>query len=232
MKLKSFINIIISSALIIFISVSTNAAPKGIKIVGEQHFVLPAAANLVTNKTIKLNKIILSPEFKHKIKSKLSNVSNKYNLMPKYSVNSNNYTLQFNVDLGMENVPVLDQGYYGTCTTFATTAAFDAIKQSGDYISQQCLLELGNYEEALSESYISSGWEGAIYDDVLNRISQHGIVDKETCPHKYGHPNYKMTPNKYKEYSFDNQWANDLHWNELYTEDTDGDVDTPSLEAG
>lgn len=30
------------------------------------------------------------------------------------------------VDIGMANVPVLDQGAYGTCVTFAATAALDA----------------------------------------------------------------------------------------------------------
>lgn len=42
------------------------------------------------------------------------------------------------VELGMNSVPVLDQGSYGTCVTFATTAAMDAVLGLGDYISQQC----------------------------------------------------------------------------------------------
>lgn len=225
MKIMKKLRFLVSIILIISFSISINAASHDIKIIGEEHVTLPISS-FEKNQTIKLNKVILSPQFKNIIKTKLSNLSKKDSvdsLLPKYSA-----TLQFNVDLGMENVPVLDQGYYGTCTTFATTAALDAIKQAGDYISQQCLLELGNYESALSEDWITSGWEGAIFEDVFNRINQHGIVDKKTCPHKYAHPTYKMNPNKYKDYSYNSQWAKDLHWNELFSEN--GESDTPSIE--
>ena len=43
------------------------------------------------------------------------------------------------VQLDMGNVPVLDQGGYGSCVTFANTAALDAALNQGDYISQVCL---------------------------------------------------------------------------------------------
>lgn len=58
------------------------------------------------------------------------------------------------VDLGMANVPVLDQGAYGTCVTFAATAALDARLQKGDYIDQQCSLALN---KTLGHNY----WNGA-----------------------------------------------------------------------
>ncbi|MCX7090113.1 MAG: C1 family peptidase [Legionellales bacterium] len=78
------------------------------------------------------------------------------------------------VQLGMANVPVLDQGRHGTCTTFATTAAIDAVLGRGDYVSQLCLLQLGNYLEAQGEG--KSGWKGASYSEALSRIEKYGIV--------------------------------------------------------
>ena len=63
---------------------------------------------------------------------------------------------KFQVDLGMANVPVLDQGAYGTCVTFSSTAALDAILAQGDFVSQQCSLEL---DYGLNNDY----WDGAYY---------------------------------------------------------------------
>ncbi|USQ13173.1 C1 family peptidase [Legionella lytica] len=78
--------------------------------------------------------------------------------------------------LGMNGVPVLDQGYFGTCVTFANTAAIDAILGKGDYISQLCLLQLGNYKY----SYTASGWAGSLNRSILSRLEDHGFVSKET----------------------------------------------------
>ncbi|MFJ1268110.1 C1 family peptidase [Legionella lytica] len=78
--------------------------------------------------------------------------------------------------LGMNGVPVLDQGYFGTCVTFANTAAIDAILGKGDYISQLCLLQLGNYKY----SYTASGWSGSLNRSILSRLEDHGFVSKET----------------------------------------------------
>ncbi|CAM4487634.1 MAG: hypothetical protein LEGION0403_FIIPPAGN_00387 [Legionella sp.] len=78
--------------------------------------------------------------------------------------------------LGMNGVPVLDQGYFGTCVTFANTAAIDAILGKGDYISQLCLLQLGNYKYY----YPGSGWAGSLNRSILSRLEDHGFVSKET----------------------------------------------------
>lgn len=78
--------------------------------------------------------------------------------------------------LGMNGVPVLDQGYFGTCVTFANTAAIDAILGKGDYISQLCLLQLGNYKY----SYALSGWNGSLNRSILSRLEDHGFISKET----------------------------------------------------
>lgn len=78
------------------------------------------------------------------------------------------------VELGMNNVPVLDQGMHGTCVTFATTAALDAVLNKGDYVSQLCSLEMGNYLE--TRSYYPSGWNGSWGPLVLERFDEFGIV--------------------------------------------------------
>ncbi len=81
------------------------------------------------------------------------------------------------VDLGMNNVPVLNQGPYGTCNTFATTAAIDAALGKGDYISQLCLLQLSSY---LSDySYWGNAWNGAWSHVTLSLIRQFGVVSKQ-----------------------------------------------------
>src|SRR3989338_2283243 len=64
---------------------------------------------------------------------------------PKNSINSASFSseLPSKVKVGMQLTHVLDQGYHGSCVTFAVTAALDAALGAGDYISQLCNLELG-----------------------------------------------------------------------------------------
>lgn len=80
------------------------------------------------------------------------------------------------IDLGMNNVPVLDQGKHGSCVTFATTAAIDAVLNKGDYISQLCQLSLGSYLE--KNAYVPSGWDGSLGYLVLNQMMAFGIAPK------------------------------------------------------
>lgn len=80
------------------------------------------------------------------------------------------------VQLGMNNVPVLDQGGHGTCVTFANTAAIDAALGQGDYVSQLCQLVLGQYLSNMA--YSVSGWDGSLGPVVLNQMSLFGIVSK------------------------------------------------------
>ncbi len=81
------------------------------------------------------------------------------------------------IALGMNHVPVLDQGSFGSCVTFATTGALNAALNQGDYISQLCQLQLGNYLE--QQGYNPSGWEGTIARNVLSQIDNFGIINKE-----------------------------------------------------
>ena len=79
------------------------------------------------------------------------------------------------IQLGMNGVPVLDQGIHGSCVTFAVTAALDAAIKKGDYISQLCLLQLGNYIE--QEEGEPSGWNGLWNREAFARIDKYGIVN-------------------------------------------------------
>lgn len=114
------------------------------------------------------------------------------------------------VQLGMNGVPVLNQGQHGTCATFANTAAVDAVLEKGDYVSQLCQLQLGNYLE--NNGYYPSGWDGSLGPIVLNQMSMFGIINKKTesqqgCGGLTAYPMYgpdplnPMTPDSYHNYS-------------------------------
>lgn len=81
------------------------------------------------------------------------------------------------VQLGMNGVPVLDQGRHGTCVTFANTAAIDAVLGKGDHISQLCSLELASH--FADNGYLYSGWEGTWGPYVLNQLMQFGYISIE-----------------------------------------------------
>ncbi len=81
------------------------------------------------------------------------------------------------VQLGMNGVPVLNQGNHGSCAMFAITAGIDAVLNKGDYISQLCQLQVGNYLAA--DGYTPSGWDGTIGRFVLSQLETTGIVSKQ-----------------------------------------------------
>lgn len=103
------------------------------------------------------------------------------------------------VDLGMNNVPVLDQGPFGTCVTFATTAAMDAILGKGDFISQQCALQLNR---ELSNDF----WMGANYpSQIIEPLKKYGLVKQGQgtviegkCNLEYPYQYGKITLSDYK----------------------------------
>ncbi|MCL9684768.1 C1 family peptidase [Legionella maioricensis] len=98
---------------------------------------------------------------------------------PKNSINSAAFSseLPSKVKVGMQLTPVLDQGYHGSCVTFAVTAALDAALGAGDYISQLCNLELGSYL-AIHDKINASGWNGSSAPWVLQQISDYGIISQ------------------------------------------------------
>ncbi len=114
------------------------------------------------------------------------------------------------VQLGMSGVPVLDQGVHGSCVTFAVTAALDAAMKKGDYISQLCLLQLGNHIE--QEQGGLSGWNGLWNRVALDRIKKYGVITlkdqkKHGCAGVKQYPRYwfasdaAMQPESYLERS-------------------------------
>lgn len=99
-----------------------------------------------------------------------------YNYTPK-KTNLRSTLFPSTIDLGMNNVPVLDQGMHGSCVTFAVTAAVDAVIGKGDYVSQLCQLELGSYLE--DKGYMPSGWSGSFGPWVFDQMMRFGFVNKE-----------------------------------------------------
>lgn len=91
----------------------------------------------------------------------------------------NTTPLPSQVQLGMNQVPVLDQGSYGTCVTFANTAAVDAALNKGDHISQLCQLELGQHLENNTRGSLLSGWGGSMGQMVLTQMDHFGFVTKQ-----------------------------------------------------
>ena len=87
----------------------------------------------------------------------------------------NALNLPARIDLGMNGTPVLDQGAHGSCVTFAITGALDALIAKGDYISQLCSLELGDYLKQKGKIRYS-GWDGSTGPIVLNQLQEYGVV--------------------------------------------------------
>lgn len=82
------------------------------------------------------------------------------------------------VQLGMNGTPVLNQGaFVGAQSVFAATAAIDAALGKGDYVSQLCLLQLGNYMATNAHSI--SGWDGTFLPMEWKRLDNYGFVNKE-----------------------------------------------------
>lgn len=128
------------------------------------------------------------------------------------------------VDLGMANVPVLDQGQYGTCVTFASTAALDARLQKGDFIDQQCSLALNT---ALGHNY----WDGA-YDatEILAPLKQYGIISKGNCfGKKYPTESQTVTASVYQTKS-DKSFSSQINY--TYSGTASADVVKAALKAG
>jgi hypothetical protein len=166
------------SKLFLFsLALSTSLSAQDVKVVGtlEHNFYPPHNTTLNTTKTapqsIKLLKIELNNSAVNTLSNRTLLAQNKNNVL------ATNNNLPRKVDLGMNDVPVLDQGSYGSCVTFANTAALDAALNHGDYISQLCQLQLGKYLE--ENGYATSGWNGSLGRVVLSQIDKFGIVSKE-----------------------------------------------------
>lgn len=157
-----------------------------------------------------LQKVKLSPKAQHAMHARLAQIK-----QPKSKANfALKDSYPENVDLGMNGTPVLNQGMHGSCVTFASSGALDALLGQGDYVSQLCSLTLGNYLEAHDSSgEYPSGWEGSWGPIVLKQFFKYGVVSMDNqqakgCgglndypvwdPSKTGKP---MSPKKYAKLS-------------------------------
>ncbi|MDR3501512.1 MAG: hypothetical protein P4L79_02920 [Legionella sp.] len=74
--------------------------------------------------------------------------------------------------LGMNNVPVLNQGNTYFDAAYASTAAIDALLGRGDFISQLCLIQLGNYMDPANKGF------GFTLHHSLSRLENYGYIMK------------------------------------------------------
>ncbi|WED42676.1 C1 family peptidase [Legionella cardiaca] len=175
------------------------------------------------NKVIQLLQVELSDEAKAYLVKQAKDAlthSKQFSLAAPTSEN-----LPSKVQLGMNKVPVLDQGIHGTCVTFAVTAALDASMSKGDYISQVCSLQLGTYLE--KHGYGLSGWDGTYATSVINQMEQFGIVNmknqrskgcgglKEYPTYSSHNPNSFIEPEKYRAMS-ELIFGNIVNWSDVF----------------
>lgn len=154
---------------------SSNLFAQDIKLVGtiEQTIKIPQGHLSVAKpekQTVKLIKMELSKNAIDILHKRVNATFKKSNLT--VSTNGKNKAA-----LGMNNVPVFNQGIHASCVTFSITAAIDAALNKGDYVSQVCQLQLGSYLE--KNGYSKSGWDGFNGRLSLSRMEDYGIVSKE-----------------------------------------------------
>ncbi|KTD04792.1 C1 family peptidase [Fluoribacter gormanii] len=193
-----------------------------------KHTIQPTAESssnyngLNNKKVIQLLKIELSDEAKKLLVRRIKDIATDRSQAPLSLLNTETPKM---VQLAMNHVPVLDQGPHGTCITFAITGALDAVIGQGDYISQLCHLQLGNYLE--QHGYAMSGWDGNYPIAVINQIEQYGIVNKEKqttigCGGLTEYPNHSnKKPDSFidpKEYSTMNEliFGKIVNWSNIY----------------
>lgn len=163
---------VISSAT--FASASTSSAlleKQGLQVRGS----IPVRITLDNHQTkiVQLMNVVLSKSAAHQLSSHLAGIlahPTQKNMMQASDVPPQKYD-------GMNGEPVLDQGEWGTCATFATTGAINALYPLiGDAsISQLCNLEFGR---TLNDPNVpDGGWNGSFGYLVLDQISQYGYID-------------------------------------------------------
>jgi C1A family cysteine protease len=156
-------------------------------------------------KTIQLVKLKLSSKAENFLNQRIQLSSSQ-----KSQVKLANAGISSAIQLGMNNIPVLDQGPHGTCVTFAVTAILDALIARGDYISQVCTLALNQYIS--THGYTQSSWGGALPKNVFSQIEMFGIVNKDNqkqygCggltdyPTQSGDPNNEIAVDNFHEIS-------------------------------
>jgi hypothetical protein len=179
---KAMKTLAFSSTLALAIANLAHAAD--ISVVGTIPTVVPNNQNQISHSLkhekpniVMLQKVKLSEHAKQAMKKRLHSLKNptaKANFAAKQNYPSN-------FDLGMENVPVLNQGMHGSCVTFANAGALDALIKQGDYVSELCSLTLGLYIESKhkNEEEYPSGWNGSWGPIVLDQFFKYGVVSMQ-----------------------------------------------------
>lgn len=160
------------SGLICALAVAQNSFAEDVTIIGEKEQVIKQAtidSSSNSNKTIQLLHVELSDEAKTTLANQAKDALKHTHQFALSASESHEK------QLGMNKVPVLDQGSHGTCVTFAVTGALDALIGKGDYISQLCNLQLGTYLE--NHGYGISGWNGSYATTVINQMTQYGAIN-------------------------------------------------------
>lgn len=179
-------SIFITTALCISLTASAKTAEKTpmIKRVGEKTARIHQSQNNHNLKatspqqrsSFRFPVLQLDPKLRASIISRIKNTGNSTN---NYNGNVTMLTAPnaqpSTVNLEMAGIPVLDQGPYGTCATFAATAAIDALYQlaATDRMSPLCSLQLSRTVDD-AENDDSGEWNGAYESDILSMISKYG----------------------------------------------------------
>lgn len=125
------------------------------------------------SKTIRLMSIALSPVVAKKLSDRVSAIM-QHPYRPEILISSDLPSEKY---IGMNGEPVLDQGQWGTCATFATTATINAVLSLTDnsMISQLCNLEVGRTLGIGDDG----GWDGSFGYMVLGQINRYGYVNTQ-----------------------------------------------------
>lgn len=153
-----------------------------VEIIGKQYVTLPTSTG---TKTIALPTIKFSSGLDWPKKVKWEEQDFRNGIRP-FSA------LSGAVDLGMNSVPVLNQGEDGTCVTFASIAALDALFGRRDFISPQCSLELFL---GLGVDYWQSGYYAG---NIIELLKKYGVVPRGKCNNPYPTRHYPVDKNTYK----------------------------------
>jgi len=121
-------------------------------------------------KIVSLMKVKLSDEGKATLKARVAKAMQKSTALA-----ATDSSLPAEHQVGMNNIPVLDQGMHGSCVTFANSGALDAVMAKGDYVSQLCSLALGKTLEEEDYNH-PSGWDGSWGPIVLKQYFDYGVV--------------------------------------------------------
>jgi len=173
MKLKNYFNFLLKTGLCVFsISLmlstfvaSANNQARSLELVGSAPVKLKL--NDGRTKIVSLLRLKLSQHLRDAYASRINKILHDHSPLKAPS------DLPPSKSLGMNGEPVLDQGVWGTCTTFANTGAINALfsLQGDQRVSQLCNLQVGR-TQASPDGY----WNGAWGDQVLKQINDDGYL--------------------------------------------------------